>query len=90
MFCDNSASQEGSGALDILWNENYKADNSVTLSNVQFLGNFALYGGGIAVAINTKVVSNSHILIIGCLWVDNSALYGSAIDTFPEKSSMIG
>ena len=85
-FCDNSASQEGGGALDILWNEKYEADNSVTLSNVQFLGNFALYGGGIAIALNTKVVSNSRILITGCLWVDNSALYGSAIDIFPEKN----
>ena len=84
-FCDNSASQEGGGALDILWKEEYKVDNSITLSNVQFLRNYALYGGGIAIAINTKVDSNSHILIIGCIWVDNSALYGSAIDIFPEK-----
>ena len=37
-FCDNSASQEGGGTLDILWNEKYEADNSVTLSNVQFFG----------------------------------------------------
>ena len=81
----DSASQEGGGALDILWNEKYEANNSVTLSNVQFIKNYALYGGGIAVAINTKVVSNSRIIILGCLWVDNSALYGSAIDIFPEK-----
>ena len=84
-FCDNAASKEGGGALDILWKEEYKVDNNIALSNVQFLRNFALYGGGIAIAINTKAVSNSSICIIGCLWVDNSALYDSAIDIFPEK-----
>ena len=74
-FCDNAASEEGGGALDILWKEDYKVDNNTALSNVQFVRNFALYGGGIAIAINAKAVSNSSICIIGCVWVDNSALY---------------
>ena len=84
-FCDNAASQEGGGALDILWNEESESDNLVKLTNIQFLRNYARYGGGIAVAINTKVVSNSHILFISCLWEDNSAHYGSAISIFPEN-----
>ena len=83
-FCDNAASKEGGGALDILWREEYKVDNNIAIINVQFLRNYALYGGGIAIAIYKKAISNSSICIIGCFWVDNSALYGSAIDIFPE------
>ena len=85
-FCDNAASEEGGGALDVVWNEESKSDNHVILNNVQFLRNYARYGGGIAVAVNTKVISNSHILFVGCLWENNIALFGSAIDIFPEKT----
>jgi len=84
-FSDNSASEEGGGAINILWNEELNSDNHVILNNVQFLRNYAHYGGGIAVAVNTKVTSDSYVLFIGCLWEDNSALFGSAVDIFPEK-----
>ena len=84
-FCDNEASEEGGGALDIILNDESESGNQVRFSNVKFLRNDALYGGGIAVAIYTNIDSSS-ILFVNCLWQENIAHYGSAINIFPEKT----
>ena len=84
-FSDNEASEEGGGALDIIWHEQSKSSNQISLTNVRFLRNHALYGGGIAIGINTELNSNS-ILLVGCLWQENIAHHGSAINLFPENT----
>ena len=84
---DNEAREEGGGALDILWSPMHNSRNTMVIKDVGFYRNYAKYGGGSAIAIasNSSISSNNYIKFTGCLWKDNIALYGSALDIFPKK-----
>ena len=87
-FDNNEAREEGGGALDILWSLMYNSKNTMVIKDVDFYRNYAKYGGGSAIAIasNSSISSNNYIKFTGCIWKDNIALYGSAIDIiFPKK-----
>ena len=86
-FDDNEAREEGGGALDILWSPMHNSRNTMVIEDVEFCRNYAKYGGGSAIAIasNSSISSNNYIKFTGCLWKNNTALYGSALDIFPKR-----
>ena len=86
-FEDNEAREEGGGALDILWSPMHNSRNTMVIEDVEFCRNYAKYGGGSAIAIasNSSISSNNYIKFTGCLWKENIALYGSALDIFPKR-----
>ena len=85
-FDDNEARDEGGGALDILWSPMHNSRSSMLIKDANFSRNYATYGGGSAIAIASNSNTNC-IKFTGCIWKENIALYGSALDIFPEKMS---
>ena len=83
-FDDNEARDEGGGALDILLHLMHNSRSSMLIKDANFSRNYAKYGGGSAIAVASNSNTNC-IKFTGCIWKENIALYGSALDIFPEK-----
>ncbi len=86
-FSGNKALKEGGGGIDIIWNDRMNSTSSCILNNVTFDGNQAIYGGGVAIAINSLADNSGCIHFKNCHWYHNKALYGSALDIFPEVTA---
>lgn len=88
-FVENSCESNGGGGLEVGFNSHsliLPQQNTVFFEKCEFVGNTATFGGGTKI-YSTKSKSNNtnSIKFIKCLWMNNKAHYGSAIDILPHS-----
>ena len=87
-FLNNNCYVNGGGGLvvGLLLHNPIAKENRVTIDGCFFIGNNATYGGGTKVYASKSEFGKleNEIKFINCLWENNTAHYGSAIDISPH------
>lgn len=88
-FVENSCESNGGGGLEVGFNSHSSIlpqNNTVVFEKCEFVGNIATFGGGTKIYSTKSKSNNSNcIQFIECLWMNNMARYGSAIDILPHS-----
>ena len=84
LYFNGNIAEKGGGGLYIDVSNIHTSNYSIIVSNSTFDGNNATYGGGGALTFPV-----GQIEFIDCIWQNNLAHYGSALDIFPAKSETI-
>ncbi len=82
LFLQNEAKHGGGGIY--INAVKFNASNFLTVMNSTFKDNIAKYGGGVALSFNNKSIHFSQ-----CIWTNNTAHYGSALNISPSKPDSI-
>ena len=88
-FIENSCESNGGGGLEVGFNSHSSVppqNNAIMFEKCEFVGNTAKFGGGTKIYSTKSKSNNSNcIKFIECLWRNNRAHYGSAIDILPHS-----
>lgn len=82
----NSVPEKGGGGLSIGYIGGNVTNNNVSLRNVTFFRNIALFGGGLAVFTFSASEHRDNVIeCANCTWTSNKAHYGGAINIAPQR-----
>lgn len=88
-FTGNQAPQRGGGAIEVVFVLGYAVtNNSLTISNTEFVENSGWWGG--AVAVWSRPVSQdlrNVVIFTNCTWSENSATLGAAISILAYRKT---
>ena len=88
-FVENSCESNGGGGLEVGFNSHssiFPQNNAAIFEKCAFVGNTATFGGGTKIYSTKSKANNSNsIRFVECLWINNVAHYGSAIDILPHS-----
>ena len=88
-FVENSCESNGGGGLEVGFNSHSSIlpqQNTAVFEKCDFVGNTATFGGGTKIySTKSELINTNSIKFIECLWMNNRAHYGSAIDILPHS-----
>lgn len=81
----NFVTARGGGGIDLLYAGANVSMNNVSLQHVNFSHNRAVFGGGMAVfTLDTRTQQSNQISWDNCIWTENVAHYGAAVNIAPQ------
>ena len=89
-FENNRSPTLGGGAMNIIHRSQSLEWNEVIAENTRFFHNSAQFGGGIALYTKPNMETNNYSQVFtfrNCIWRDNEAMFGSAMDVFSTPSN---
>ena len=85
---NNKCNLNGGGGVDLGFNIFETSNNEVLFDQCTFLKNTAMYGGGTRIYSSKNMEPNEQkfnkVKFINCIWEENEARFGSAIDIAPH------